>query len=457
MIGGRRLDCAVVAALILLAGFGAVAGLETLIHHHEVVEGAAATGTASAPTACRDATAPGGDACAAAPGDPRFGVVLGLPVAAWATGAHATIVVLTWLFAVALATGGARLTGAALLALLSLAAVLLGGTVAYLYIGLDVLDVRCPLCLTMHGLGLGVVAIAAVALLRGRRALAAAIRAPSGWTAAAVALALWPAAAWGSDAWVAASRPGAPAAGGDDAAWSASFARACAPDACPAALLFDPGAMPRDDQSLVLANPPRAPVLVAQLDLACVACRAQHRVMGPRFRELVARGEAGLRLVLWSGDSACNPHVSGRGHGDCAANVGLVCAHRHGGADAALNYLDWELSAAAGYHTAAGRRRWLTLNVDRIAGRCFDAEISFGRSGTLGSHAAWGLATRRAAARTPACDPDAWDVAPWWCFDGTPAYGIFRATRPPKVDDAVDVSGADGTLRRLLIDRCLER
>lgn len=455
-----------VFGLLAFAGVGTVSALATLERHAALASGAGAP----APTVCLDASAPGGDACAAALGDPTWGSLLGLPVAAWAFAAHALVVVLAWLLVAALVARRRRglLVGATTTAIFALAVVLLGGTAAYLVIGLGVLGVACPLCLTLHGLAAGVGAAALTALILWRADARATLRHPLGWLGLAATVAAFVGLAWFASLWTAAAaRDGAraaPHAAADHAAaaFDDALARVCAPNTCPAAALAPANAAPTDHASVVLAAAPAgAPTLLALVDLGCAACRADHAAMAPLYRDLVRTGRAGLRLVLWPHDGACNPHVPVLGKdptGSCSAGAALVCAARHGGADAALSYIDWELDAASGYLTPGDRARWLALNVDRLASRCLEAEAAMGSRGTLGAHADAAADLRdRLARATPTCASGGAASGAWWCFDATPSFVVARAT-PVAATSAPDAlpRGATGAVRRALLDRCLE-
>jgi len=457
----RALRHGAIVALVLCAGFGAVVGLEALAHHQRLAD----PGAVAAPTlACADPGAPGGDACAATLGDARYATLLGAPVAAWALAGHLVVWLLAWCLAGALASRGRAALGPALVALGVMAGALALGSVGYLVLGLAVLGVSCPLCMMLHGAAAGVTLVVAGALLGWRREVGASLREARGWAAAAAALALWAALAYGgaavTGAGAAHAAPGPLTAAAGVEAYAEELAQVCAPEGCPAALVMPTRELPTANESLVLVDPPGGPVLVEMLDLGCEACRRQHGAVAPLYRELVRTGRAGLRLVIWPRDPACNPLLSGRsgGGGGCEANAALICALRHGGAEAALDYLDWELGAAAGYHTDADRGRWLAGEVDRLAARCFEAERAMAGRGTLGLHADYVSRLRAVARRRPECAAAAPGAGgPWWCFSATPSFAVFRDDLPARVEGSAVAASAGPALRRVMLERCLER
>ncbi|MFO0749788.1 MAG: protein kinase [Myxococcota bacterium] len=398
----------VVGGLLVLIGGALGVGLGLVATHH-------ATAAAPAPM-CLDGH--GVDACRAALTNTTFAKVLGVPVAVWAAALHAVL----------LAAAGVRLLAKrGNLALLALVVILLAGTTAYLVIGLVIVDVRCTLCLALHAAALGVGAGGLLVV----RDIRPALREPRAWAGVFGALAGWVALAL-LIATIVRPRPAQAAERDPTATAERASTRAAQ---CPAAVTHTFYDLPPDDASVVLADPPDAapgspgsaasprPVLVEVLDLECDACRAAHATLAPLYRELAQTQRAGLRLVLLTD----RPTLVAR-----AAPAALICAERHGGALAALDFVDWELRASPGYYTPEDRRRWLATRLDATAARCLDAELAAGAHGTLAAHASWVADMKRLAAARPECD-DAAARNAWWCWVGTPSFGVFRADeRPPR-------------------------
>lgn len=366
----------------------------------------------------------GVDACRTALTNPTFARVFGLPVAAWAAALHAVL----------LAAIGIRLIAKrGNLALVTLTLILLAGTTAYLVIGLAIVDVRCTLCLAMHGAAL-VVGVGAILViqdlkpaLRNPRAWAGVLGALAGWVALAVLI-------------TGLARP--------RAALAAAPSQPAA-STCPAPIQHARADLPSDDASIVLSDAaPDRPVLVELLDLECSACRGAHAALAPLYRELAQTRRAGLRLVLKSADT-----VPAR-----AAPAALICAARHGGPLAALDFIDWELRASPGYYTPEDRRRWLGRRLDRAATRCLDDELRAGGSGTLAAHATWADDIRSTSAARDTCG-DATNRNAWWCWVGTPSFGVFRTNPTTTASEAMldGLSTVSEAARNATLAQCLER
>jgi hypothetical protein len=373
--------------------------------------------------------------CASALARSGVSVVLGIPALAWATALHALLLVTTWSAAIVeRRDGGPR--GDLRTAQLALVVVLLGGSAAYLVLGLAG-GVRCPLCLTMHALA--VVASLGIAILP----KAPGSPLPRRAAAATLVLAAWVLVAFGLGRLEARRAAAALAPAASTEKWLAAV---CAPDACPGAARFGPEAMPDDGAAIVLGSAPGA-TLVAWLDLECAACRADFAAEAPLFREL-ARSGRGARLLLRGG--ACEPG----GRGDprtCEAPAAVICAARHGGPAAALDHLGWELSAEPGFYTIDDRRRALAA-LGPTAARCLDAELALGTRGTLAAHARAARRLARSAEGHAGCGAS--DLTAWWCFSATPSFAIVDAQAPGGQDDAF--ASARGDLRREVLEQCLE-
>lgn len=416
-----------------------------------------------------------GDACALALSDRGFASLLGLPILAWAAALHAALIALTWALVLLRALPRARSDRALVNATWVLLALLLIGTATYLVLGLARLEVGCKLCLAMHALAMAS-ALGATLHLTAASAVPntsddapddashdapddAPGRAshPTRWHLAptVITLALAAAATVGG-AWLLGHPRHAEATPG--AQWLGAV---CTPSTCPASAHFGPRALPDPDEALVLAQPaPGRPTLVAWLDLACPACRADFAALEPLLRELAAAPSgAGLSLLLRADAAACDPLASGGAPSACEAPIALLCAARHGGPDAALDHLAWELAASPGYLTLADRRAALSARTPAAA-RCLDDELALGPRGTLAAHS---RAARRlrgeARARTTCGGAD----PAWWCFEGTPSFAIVHPRAAPEPDASPSdpaqsraLGAATGALRANTLRECLE-
>lgn len=378
---------------------------------------------ATTPSAC-------GDACATAFSQSPYAVVLGVPALLWAAALHAVLLATHW--AGVLAPRRRAWLGSAQVALVL---ALLGGSAAYLVIGLAT-GVRCRVCLALHVLAL-VVAIGTVLLPRAADPPRVAQRI----AVAALAVAAWSGLAWGLSA-----LRGRAAVDSDAGPWLAAV---CEPGRCPSAARFGPEVLPDEDHALVLADGPRT--LVAYLDLECAACRADFAAEEPLFRALIKGGD-GLRLVLRASSRACDASASGGDPRACEAPAALVCAARHAGAGKALDLLAWELAAAPGYYTLADRRQTLAA-LSPMAARCFDAELALGPRGTLGAHAE--AARRLATAASVHAGCNIAEPA-WWCFASTPSFAIVEPRSLPALGGDDTFATATGPLRAEVLERCME-
>jgi uncharacterized membrane protein len=429
-----------------------------------------------APAMCAAAS----DACHVALTHPSFSKVLGIPVLAWAFALH---VLLAALAATALAqraplrpssaptsdppsAGPGRGRSPAFQAARMAGAItLLAGTIAYLVIALAVVRVACPLCLTLHALGLVAAATAIVALLPDARATGRALARPATWGLLAALLALFVGLTVSADHATRAARAAptptdARAANAPPSA-DAPFAPVAVAPSCAAPLVGSARELPPAEASIVIAPPTDRPVLVAHLDLDCPACRAEHAALSPLYRRLAATQEAGLRLVLWAKSRACNRYLDRSASADdalCTAPAALVCAARHGGGLAALDYLDWEFQAEPGYYTHAARARWLETRLGDVAARCLEAELRAGSVGTVGAHAAFAAQARRIAQNDGfrGCDrPDA-----WWCWAGTPSFVVVEPRpsghrAPPIARDLDALVALSGRDRQATLAACI--
>lgn len=440
---GRWLQAVLVFVVIALAGWGAATGVATTQRHYEL----AYQLDVVAPEACDTS---GGDQCALALADPEWATALGLPVAAWATGALVVVIALAWLLALGLAWGRQRLIDGSTLSLAGVALGLLAGTGVYLVVGLAVLEVSCALCLTMHAINGVLIVALGVLLWRLRGRVLPALARVSAWgVALGAALAVYGVAWLSSHALATELGDAAGTARTTDARFDAAYQAVCEAPACPEQLLREPEGLPDRHASIVLASPSNAlavghPTLVELVDMTCEACRAYHQRFGAALRDHIARGDVGVRLVLWSRGAQCNPRARGAGDESCAANAGLVCAARHGGTDAALHYIEWSFGATAGFYSTADRRQWLARQVDDTAARCLDAELDLGQRGTLARHAEWAARVSHEAG----CED-------WHCFASTPSFAVFRPDAPPSLVRGAELDDASSALRQRYLDACL--
>lgn len=420
-----------------------------------------------------------GDACTHALADGAFARLLGLPVLAWAAALHAALIGLTWALVLARASAS-RHHRALVNASWVLLALLLTGTATYLVVGLVRLEVGCKLCLAMHGLAMAS-ALGATLHLSGASPTS---DAP---TSDAPTLASSPDTA---DRWrrLAPTALTLALAGGAIVAGAWLFGRprrveatptaqwlgaVCTPSSCPSDAHFDPRALPASDEALVLARPaPGHPTLVAWLDLACPACRADFAALEPLLRDLASGSGPGLSLLLRADAAACDPLASGGAPSACEAPTAMLCAARHGGPTAALDHLAWELAATPGYLTLADRRAALS-NRSPAAARCLDDELALGPRGTLAAHA---RAARRLAGearahatcgeadqhRRPGASSLPTAEPAWWCFEGTPSFAIVQSPAAPARSAPSDLAQtralgmATGVLRANTLRECLE-
>lgn len=418
-----------------------------------------------APAMCTAAN----DACHIALTHPSFSKVLGIPVLAWAFALH---LVLAALAITALATRRAAASenprSSALQAARTAGAVaLLAGTIAYLAIAIGVVRVACPLCLTLHALGLVAAITAIVALAPATRAALRALARPITWGLFAALAVLFVGltvtadrATRAASSSVASLAGDAPRATAADVQLGPLAPLAVAPT-CAAPLIASARELPPAEAAIVIAPPTDRPVVVAHLDLDCPACRAEHATLTPLYRRLAATQEAGLRIVLWAKSRACNRYLDRNASDDqalCDAPAALVCAARHGGGLAALDYLDWEFQAEPGYYTHEARARWLDARLGNVAARCLDAELRAGPVGTVGAHAAFAAQARRTAQSESfrGCDrPDA-----WWCWAGTPSFVVVQPRpgddlAPQTARDLDALAALSGQDRRAALAACL--
>ena len=421
-----------------------------------------------APAMCAAAN----DACHIALTHPSFSKVLGIPVLAWAFALH---LVLAALAVTALATRRGfspqnPRTSALQAARTAGAVVLLAGTIAYLAIAIGVVRVACPLCLTLHGLGLVAAITAIVALAPATRAALRALARPATWALFVALTVLFVGLTVSADRATRAASSAATTATATALAQRAPdpqraqlgpLAPLAVAPTCAAPLIASARELPPAEAALVIAPPTDRPVVVAHLDLDCPACRAEHAALTPLYRRLAATQEAGLRIVLWAKSRACNRYLDRNASDDqalCDAPAALVCAARHGGGLAALDYLDWEFQAEPGYYTHEARARWLDARLGDVAARCLDAELRVGPVGTVGAHAAFAAQARRTAQSESfrGCDrPDA-----WWCWAGTPSFVVVEPRpggdlAPQTARDLDALAALSGEDRRAALAACL--
>jgi len=259
---------------------------------------------------------------------------------------------------------------------------------------------------------------------------------------AALVLALWVLAAWGLGTLAARHQRAlaAPAASTDK--WLAAI---CQPRACPSAARYADQVMPADAASIVLSRGPGA-TLVAWLDLDCAACRSDFAAEEPFFRRL-QRERRNARLLMRApacmrGDAAA-----------CQAPAAAVCAGRHAGGEAALDYLAWELSAEPGFYTLEDRRRALSA-MSPLAVRCLDNELALGARGSLAAHEDAARTLADAAREHSGCSGPS---PAWWCFAATPSFAIIDDAPPRLGRTPADAfASASGALRVEVLEQCLE-
>jgi|GEM_PF-3142489 len=373
----------------------------------------------------------------------RFAVVLGVPAIAWASALHAVLGLVTW----GLVLSPRRHVVLVQSAQLGLVVMLLGGSATYLVIGLAT-DVRCKVCIAMHGLA--VVASLGAAIMPRASSSSDASYLKRG-AAIALALAAWVGLAWGLAQVSARGRLARAAPAASTEKWLAAV---CEPTTCPAGARFGPESLPDDDASIVLATG-AGPTLIAWLDLDCAACRADFKAEEPLLRERMRHGRA-TRLLLRAGARACDAQAKGNDARACEAPTAVVCAARHAGPEAALDLVAWELGAEPGYFTLSDRRQTLA-GMSSLAARCLDSELALGPRGALAEQAE---AARRIEARARDHAGCGTSDEPWWCFSATPGFAIVASSPlppPPSAITSKPFATATGDLRREVLEHCLER
>jgi hypothetical protein len=424
----RLSELCLVFALVFVTGVGSAVGLVTTQRHYELEEKL----PVAVPASCRSAAADGkGDACEDALMHPTWGMLLGAPVAAWGAATQLA----AWLAALGLALGlalGARgLASGALAALTALALVAILGTAAFLVIGLGVMGVKCALCLTMHALNAGLGLLVLFAIRGPWRDLATGqTRRLGAWVVAGVSgvgvgiLTFGTTAAYGSRY---------ETLGAEEHRLAVDYERwitqGCSKLACPSEARFAASDLPGASSSIVLGEGKSGTTLVEMLDVSCQSCEDHHRYLGGVYRKLLAEGQVGLRLVLWPANRDCNPSLNRRLHYQaCSSNFALLCAHRHGSLDTVLAYLDWEFSVGRQVHTAPDREAWLWAQVSPEAAACVREQMARGVENDLRPHMGWALGMLKKASARAFCGGDG---DGWWCFNGTPAFGVFGGDSSP--------------------------
>lgn len=374
--------------------------------------------------------------------------LFGVPVLAFAFGLHLTL----WLVV------GVRVLVPALSSSLQtvsflLAAILLVGTATYLTWGLT-LGLACTVCLTLHAAAL-VVALGVFLAGLGEPILAHASHRPVVFSGLVGVLVM------GAGVALATSRHTSESA--DRQEIDTTLAAVCESETCPSAAFFRSQELPVE--ALTLSDSP-GPTLLLWIDFDCAACRRELRAMGKLLTDWVTTRRAGLSALIRAEVSACDPNARGGDPARCEPGAALVCAARHGTPRSALEFLEWELGASAGYYTVQDRRTWLGQHVDPAAQRCLDDELRLGRQATISRHAEAAKTLRDIARTHPGCGGP--DEPAWWCFAATPSMAVF-SNQVPKTSAGSSPSGPTpltiarevalgrltGEARAALLDTCL--
>ncbi len=438
----RIVEYLLIFAMVLVTGLGTGLGLSAAQRHHELAVGL----DTGVPSSCAALAKGTGDSCKSALTSDS-GKVLGVPIAVWGMATMGIAAATSLVFAGALAAGAWTMAAHVFSLLLLLAFINLGGTLAYLYIGLVQLQTKCTLCLAMHTANAAYCLIIGLTWSHfGDRFREFARAHGRGWkrqVGATVALGVgfWFISSVGADFYYSAQaaqlhtkrQQGKALIQNRGEVMLACPAKECLPS------LNLPGAdLPADDASLVVATAkPGKATLVEMLDVSCPHCRHDYKEkMSLLYRRYLAGAEGvGARMVLWPASAECNPRYGGQHEPNCQANAALLCAWRASPA-AGLAYLDEEVSHAHEQVTF-DRAKWLSDFAGPPAAACLQAETKAGFPG-LKKHVEAGFRLReRAQAKNSECrtglDAGGKAIDPgllFWCFTGTPSYAVFQDAPP---------------------------
>ena len=439
MASRRLFEVLFVFLLTLVTGVGTGLGLTAAQRHHEL----AAELDTGVPTACA-ALGNGGDGCKNALTSDA-GKVLRIPVAIWGMATQAAALSATLAFAVTTAMGLWVPAAHVFSLLVVLAFISLGGTLAYLYIGLVQLQTKCTLCLFMHTCNALFLILVGMAWTHyGERLRDLQRRHGPGWKRQVAATVGLGAGVWFITA-VAADFAYADKAmrlhrkredNGLVHAGRGQVLTQCKAGRCLSPLVQPTSALPGDSASLPLSRPQAGqPTLVEMLDVSCTHCRKDYKERMHHILRRAVAGELpyGVRLVLWPASTECNPNYGAEQPPHCEANAGLLCAFDVN-PSTALDYLDEEVSHP-NEQVFFDREAWLRSKGGEAAVKCFRDEHSNGWP-RLKQGAAAGLALRQRMAQAfPQCatglgtgDAKLDPARLFWCFTGTPAYGVFADT-----------------------------
>jgi uncharacterized membrane protein len=432
----RLFEVLFVFLLTLVTGVGTGLGLTAAQRHHEL----AAELDTGVPTACA-ALGNGGDGCKNALTSDA-GKVLRIPIAIWGMSTQAAALCAALAFAVTTALGLWTQAAHVFGLLVVLAFISLGGTLTYLYIGLVQLSTKCTLCLFMHACNALYCILVGMAWTHyGDRLRDLQRRHGPGWKRQVEATVGLGAGVWFITA------VAADFAYADKAmrlhrnresnkpvhAMRGEVLTQCKSGRCLSPLVQPVSALPADSASLVLSRPqPGQPTLVEMLDVSCTHCRHDYKERMHHVLRKAVAGQVpyGVRLLLWPASTECNPNYGAEQPPHCEANAGLLCAHQLS-PTVALDYLDEEVSHP-NEQVFFDREAWLRQRGGEPAVQCFRDEKA-NNYGRLKQHAAAGLALRqRMAGQFPQCaqgfgsgDAKVDPARLFWCFTGTPAYGVF--------------------------------
>ena len=205
----------------------------------------------------------------------------------------------------------------------------------------------------------------------------------------------------------------------------------CPSDQCLEPLVFPKKNQPDMDHSLVFRKSQTGPTLVQLLDMSCAECKAEYNREWRRVYQNIitgAEGELGFRVVLTPKNRDCNILSP-----VCDANTALICAFDKG-PEYGMNYMDIEFMENS---DRLNRKGWLEKNMGSQVAECYAKERS-NLYPRLKSHIREKNKLEFYAKERCADNPGA-----WWCFTGTPSFGIFTevgtisvTNNPHKINEA---------------------
>ena len=451
----RLLDYLLIFALILIAAMGTGLGITASQRHHELSVGL----DTGVPSSCAALAKGQGDSCKGALTSDQ-GKLLGIPVAIWGMATMAAAVATALAFAVCLTLGAWQAAAFAFSLLVAWSIIDLLGTLVFLYIGLVQIGTKCTLCLAMHAANAAFCVVVGWAWNHfGDRLRDLARQQGRAWKAQvgatmALGVGFWFIATVSTDFYFAAQ------ADRLHKKWSnnkhlittrGEVMLRCPAKNCLPPLVGPTSDLPAADASLILTQAqPGQPTLVEMLDVSCPHCRHDYKErMGLLYRRWSADHPGkGARLVLWPVSNECNPRYKGQHLPNCEANAALLCAWQHQ-PTTGLDYLDEEVGHAHEQVTF-DRKSWLSKHAGPAAVACYVKEVDGGFAGLKRHVEAAFVLRERAAGRNAECrtgldiggkmtDPGLL----FWCFAGTPSYGVF-ADRAPTAgpDQRAQAAGA---------------